>query len=131
MLINSGAGEINLRRFEAAKLKSLFKNSQLLSASKVLSNAQNSRIWTGADTCNGPRNFARAHDDWPESKVLDTGKLGKKQLLVDVHNRCRRIEYFANLCPQWWAKPAKCPGDDFYTRNHEPLGVCFCIGAWN
>ena len=70
------------------------------------------------------------NDELAKYEVQDTGKPWQEAVEVDVQTGADSIEYFANLAPSMMG--AQQPvGDDFFYTRHEPLGVCFGIGAWN
>ena len=70
------------------------------------------------------------NDELAKLEVLDTGKPWQEAVEVDVQTGSDAIEYFGNLCPSMMGEQQSVGNDFFYTR-HEPLGVCFGIGAWN
>ncbi|MGX5914029.1 betaine-aldehyde dehydrogenase [Aliidiomarina sp. Khilg15.8] len=70
------------------------------------------------------------NDELAKLEVLDTGKPWQEAVEVDVQTGADAIEYFGNLCPSMMGEQQSVGNDFFYTR-HEPLGVCFGIGAWN
>ncbi|WP_404399330.1 betaine-aldehyde dehydrogenase [Idiomarina seosinensis] len=70
------------------------------------------------------------NDELARIEVLDTGKPWQEAVEVDVQTGADAIEYFANLSQSMMGSQQPIGNDFFYTR-HEPLGVCFGIGAWN
>ncbi|MGO4893687.1 betaine-aldehyde dehydrogenase [Flavobacterium sp. W21_SRS_FM6] len=93
--------------------------------------------WSGTPAIERARILQRAanllrerNDELARIEVLDTGKPWQEAAVVDVQTGADAIEYFANLCPSMMGEQQSV-GDDFFYTRHEPLGVCFGIGAWN
>ncbi|MGM0481814.1 MAG: betaine-aldehyde dehydrogenase [Pseudomonadota bacterium] len=76
------------------------------------------------------RMLRERNDELARAEVLDTGKPWQEAVEVDVQTGADSVEYFANLSQSMMGAQQPIGNDFFYTR-HEPLGICFGIGAWN
>lgn len=127
-VINPATGEI-IYAVEAA--------SEALLEQSLLSAQQGFIKWSKTPAIERARILQRAavilrerNDELARVEVLDTGKPWQEAAVVDVQTGADAIEYFANLCPSMMGEQQSV-GDDFFYTRHEPLGVCFGIGAWN